>query len=325
MLFARDSCPTGNDYDDSYMGARISSVFVILVTSSFGVFLPILSSRYSIIRLPHWVFFGAKYFGGGVILATGFIHLLAPSNKYLTSECLSSGFKDYPWAYAIALLALFTIFFIEVLAFHLVDRKIEQQCTDCPCGVEEFLTDDISLSSNERLIKDEEWKQNQEAYYGQLVSTFILEFGIIFHSIFIGLTLAVSGEEFKTFYIVLIFHQAFEGLGLGTRVSTTVWPADKQWLPYFFGACYGLTTPLAIAVGLGVRTSYPPGSSIAIITRGIFDSFCAGVLIYSGIVEMMAHEFLFCDEFKGTPGRQYLAYLLMCAGVGLMALLGYWI
>lgn len=40
-----------------------------------------------------------------------------------------------------------------------------------------------------------------------MTAIFILEFGVIFHSIFIGLTLAVAGDEFITLYVVLVFHQ----------------------------------------------------------------------------------------------------------------------
>src|SRR5699024_42937 len=54
----------------------------------------------------------------------------------------------------------------------------------------------------------------------QIGGILFLEFGIIFHSVFVGLTLAVAGDEFKTLYIVLVFHQLFEGLGLGTRLAT---------------------------------------------------------------------------------------------------------
>jgi solute carrier family 39 (zinc transporter), member 1/2/3 len=50
-------------------------------------------------------------------------------------------------------------------------------------------------------------------FTAQMTAIFILEFGVIFHSIFIGLTLALSGEEFRTLYVVLVFHQTFEGLG----------------------------------------------------------------------------------------------------------------
>ena len=92
-----------------------------------------------------------------------------------------------------------------------------------------------------------------ETYAAQMTGIFILEFGVIFHSIFIGLTLAVSGAEFVTLYIILTFHQAFEGLGLGARLATVPWPKSKTMTPYILAIAYGLSTPIAIAIGLGIR------------------------------------------------------------------------
>ena len=37
----------------------------------------------------------AKYFGSGVIIATAFIHLLAPAYSELTSPCLGAAWQDY--------------------------------------------------------------------------------------------------------------------------------------------------------------------------------------------------------------------------------------
>lgn len=71
-------------------------------------------------------------------------------------------------------------------------------------------------------------KERIEEYMAQLTSVFILEFGVVFHSIFIGLTLAVSGDKFVTLYIVLVFHQMFEGLGLGSRLAMILWPRSKH-------------------------------------------------------------------------------------------------
>ena len=68
-----------------------------------------------------------------------------------------------------------------------------------------------------------------------------LEFGVMFHSVFIGLALAVSGDEFKSLYIVLVFHQMFEGLGLGTRIATTNW-ARHRYTPWILAICYTLYT-----------------------------------------------------------------------------------
>ena len=164
-----------------------------------------------------------------------------------------------------------------------------------------------------------------EDYKAQMTAIFILEFGIVFHSVFIGLTLAVAGSEFTTLFIVIIFHQTFEGLGLGSRLALAPWPKSRRWTPYILGLGYGLSTPLAIAIGLGVRKTYPPGSQTTLIVNGVFDSISAGILIYTGLVELMAHEFMFSTAMrKAKAGMLLSAFGLMCLGAGLMALLGKW-
>jgi zinc transporter 1/2/3 len=156
-----------------------------------------------------------------------------------------------------------------------------------------------------------------EGYSAQLTAIFILEFGVIFHSIFIGLTLAVAGDEFTTLYIVLVFHQMFEGLGLGARLADVPWPKSKRWTPYLLGLSYGLSTPIAIAIGLGVRQSFAPESTNTLLINGIFDSISAGILIYTGLVELMAHEFMFSPYMAHGPvSRTLKAFALMILGAG---------
>ena len=158
-----------------------------------------------------------------------------------------------------------------------------------------------------------------------MTAIFILEFGVIFHSVFIGLTLAVAGDNFNVLYIVLVFHQTFEGLGLGSRLATAKWPRKKSWLPWVLGGAYGLTTPIAIAVGLGVSSTFAPNSPTTSVVNGVFDSISAGILIYTGLVELMAHEFMFNPEMRKSSIKMMLfAYLCMCIGAAIMALLGKW-
>lgn len=160
----------------------------------------------------------------------------------------------------------------------------------------------------------------------QLGSIFILEFGIIFHSVFIGLSLAVSGPEFTSLYIVLVFHQLFEGLGLGTRIAVAPWPQRKSWIPWVLCVAFALTTPIAICIGLGVRHTYPPGSHRALVTNGIFDSISAGILLYVGLVELIGSEFLHNEDVQKAGTKKVLfAYGCMCAGAALMALLAKWV
>ncbi|GAP88833.1 putative plasma membrane low affinity zinc ion protein [Rosellinia necatrix] len=189
------------------------------------------------------------------------------------------------------------------------------------------LPNDVSYppGGRDHLGHHREHENDPAALASQLTAIFILEFGVVFHSVFIGLTLAVAGEEFTVLYIVLVFHQTFEGLGLGSRLAAAQWPQSKQWLPYLLGFGYAISTPISIAIGLGVRETLQPGSSNALIVNGIFDSISAGILIYTGLVELLAHEFMF-NEHMRNAGIKIQLYALSCVafGAGVMAILAIW-
>lgn len=95
-------------------------------------------------------------------------------------------------------------------------------------------------------------------------------------------------------------------------------------MPYFLCATYGLTTPIAIAIGLGLRTQYNAASQTANIVSGVLDSISAGILIYTGFVELLARDFLFNPD-RTNDDRQ-LTFMVVCVllGAGIMALLGKW-
>lgn len=166
---------------------------------------------------------------------------------------------------------------------------------------------------------------SQAEFAAQLTALFVLEFGVIFHSIFIGLTLAIS-DNFIILFIVLVFHQTFEGLGLGSRLATATWPSDRRrWMPYLLGGLYAITTPLSIAVGLGVRSSLQTQGTTMLLINGIFDAISGGILMYTGLVELLAHEFMFNPQMRNAGlGMQLFAYACVATGVALMALLAKW-
>ncbi|KAI9648968.1 low-affinity Zn(2+) transporter zrt2 [Ciborinia camelliae] len=385
------TCGSGNEFDGR-MGLRISSIFVIGFGSMMGALLPIAAARSKKLNVPPLAFFITKYFGSGVIIATAFIHLLAPASANLTSPCLTGPITEYDWAEGIALMTIFSMFFIELMASRfdvfgeeshdleaadpakdLIKRSTRNEKLDALKGSSPSegsshreiadsrpasnaaLENDNDISDNpipsageeperssipgrqddlsyppggeDHLGHQREHREDSDIdhFAAQMTALFILEFGVIFHSIFIGLTLAVTGDEFTILYIVLVFHQTFEGLGLGARLATAQWPKTKNWMPWALGAAYGFTTPIAIAIGLGVRTTFAPGSQKTMIINGVFDSISAGILIYTGLVELMAHEFMFNPEMRKSSMKMMLfAFGCMCAGAGLMALLGKW-
>ncbi len=166
---------------------------------------------------------------------------------------------------------------------------------------------------------------SHSGYASQLTALLILEFGVVFHSLFIGLSLAGTGE-LTILLIVISFHQFFEGLGLGSRLATANWPQDwKAWTPMAMALGYSITTPLGIAIGLGVKQSLADNAARSQLVNGVFDATSGGILLYTALVELLAHEFMFNPEMRKASLRiQMLAFGCVAAGAGLMALLGKW-
>ncbi|KAH7885879.1 ZIP-like iron-zinc transporter [Phlebopus sp. FC_14] len=335
------NCGSGGGAD-SYFQLRIASVFIILCGSSFGALFPVLAKKTTWLRLPTAVFEFAKYFGSGVIIATAFIHLLSPALDELGSPCLSPAWQEYPYALALAMLSLFLIFIVELIAFRWGTAKLAALGLNHDAhghGIGGHAAHGPEGSPVPRLAGDLESEKmdpendveashkgprHNSSALAQIVGVLILEFGVLLHSLLIGLTLAVD-PDFKILFIVVIFHQTFEGLGIGTRLAFMELPSRYNYVPIYLAVLYAITTPIGIAAGLGIRTTYNPDSTTASIVSGVMDSLSAGILLYTGLVELLAHEFLFNKEMtNASNGKVAYAVICMMLGWGLMALLGEW-
>ncbi|KAF7344750.1 hypothetical protein MVEN_01635700 [Mycena venus] len=112
------------DNGDSFLGLRVASVFVILFCSTAGTLFPILAKRSTWLHVPKSVFDFTKYFGSGI--ATAFIHLLSPALDELSSDCLSPGWKEYPYALALRLLSIMSIFILELVALRWSTARLKK-------------------------------------------------------------------------------------------------------------------------------------------------------------------------------------------------------
>ncbi|EHA24914.1 hypothetical protein ASPNIDRAFT_40838 [Aspergillus niger ATCC 1015] len=307
---------SGNDYN-GHLGARISAIFVILITSSACTLFPVVAKRIPRWNIPYPVYLFARYFGTGVIVATAFIHLLDPAYGSIGSTTcvgVSEHWADYSWCPAIVLVSVLMVFLIDVASEVYVERVY---------GVEREYDATDRFLAQANLIQSDDEIESERSFRKDIAAFLILEFGIIFHSVIIGLNLGVTGDEFTTLYPVLVFHQAFEGLGIGARMSALRF-GRHWWLPWVLCMAYGLTTPISIAIGIGVRTTYNSGSRTANIVQGVLDAVSAGILIYSGLVELLARDFLFDPD--RAKRRSHLLGMIFCVllGAGIMALIGKW-
>jgi len=88
---------------------------------------------------------------------------------------------------------------------------------------------------------------------------------------------------------------------------------------------FALVTPVGMAIGIGVLDQFNGNDPSTLIAIGTLDAFSAGILIWVGVVEMLA-----ADWFQGGPladasiGRIGIAGLAFVAGAALMSLLGKW-
>ncbi|GAA6059828.1 hypothetical protein JCM10212_003740 [Sporobolomyces blumeae] len=341
------------------LGLRIGALFIILATSLVATMFPVISRRVGAMRrhIPSGVFEFAKFFGSGVILATGFIHLLEPATDALGSTrsnggCLADGWDEYPYAFGICLVSLYMVFVIQIVAFRLgsarlaklgqgprhihvaghgghvdeadyqADRSSDESPINSSIDKEKGVNNDSSSSL------DQAWNDasEQNPMIAQIMGVTTLEFGVCFHSVIIGLTLAVTEDsEFNILFIVLIFHQMFEGLGLGSRLAFLKLPEGKGWIPFAGALIYSTMTPIGIAIGLGVREGLSMDAAPATIASGVLDAISAGVLLYTATVELIAHEFIFNKTYHSCSWTR-LSFALVCFafGAGIMALLGKW-
>ncbi|KAK2741036.1 hypothetical protein FQN57_005773 [Myotisia sp. PD_48] len=160
----------------------------------------------------------------------------------------------------------------------------------------------------------------------QLLQCLLLEAGILFHSIFIGMALSVAtGANFLVLLVAISFHQTFEGFALGARISALIpelFPASSP-KPWLMALAYGATTPIGQAIGLGLHNLYDPASMHGLIMVGLTNAFSSGLLLFAGLVELLAEDFLSDRSYEVLRGRSRIeACCAVAAGGLLMAAVG---
>ncbi|ERS96495.1 hypothetical protein HMPREF1624_07410 [Sporothrix schenckii ATCC 58251] len=156
-----------------------------------------------------------------------------------------------------------------------------------------------------------------------MLQCMLLEAGILFHSVFIGMALSVAtGPAFVVFLVAIAFHQCFEGLALGSRIAAIHFPR-ASYRPWLMVLAYGGTTPLGQAIGLVVHNLYDPMSQTGLLMVGIMNAISSGLLLFAGLVQLLAEDFLTEKSYTTLHGRRRTqAFVSVVAGATLMALVG---
>ncbi|CBI20663.3 unnamed protein product, partial [Vitis vinifera] len=295
---------------------KFVAIAAILVAGVSGVAIPLVGKKRRFLRTDGNLFFAAKAFAAGVILATGFVHMLPDGSTALSDSCLPKNpWSKFPFSGFFAMVSALATLVVDFVGTQYYERKQERtQATKDPNGK-------VHGHGHSHGFGLEDGDEEDGGIRHVVVSQ-VLELGIISHSVIIGLSLGVSQSPctIRPLIAALSFHQFFEGFALGGCISQ----AQFKTLSTTLMACFfAITTPAGIAFGTAISSSYNPDSPRALVIEGIFDCVSAGILIYMALVDLIAADFL-SKRMKCNVRLQVLSYLMLFLGAGMMSALAIW-
>ncbi|RWV99125.1 hypothetical protein GW17_00037989 [Ensete ventricosum] len=121
---AADEC-----WDDAAaLTLKLVAIVAILVAGVVGVAIPLAGRKRRLLRTDGGVFVCAKAFAAGVILATGFVHMLHDAQSALTSPCLpTSPWRRFPFPGFVAMAAALGTLVLDFAATQFYERKHREE------------------------------------------------------------------------------------------------------------------------------------------------------------------------------------------------------
>ncbi|XP_052202048.1 zinc transporter 1-like [Diospyros lotus] len=314
---------------------KLAAIASILVASAVGVSLPVLGRIVPALRPESNLFFVIKAFAAGVILSTGFIHVLPDAFESLTSPCLNENpWANFPFTGFVAMVAAIGTLMVDSFATsyynksHFVKPKPLTADGERELGehtghvhVHTHSTHGHAHGAAFDLQEDPNSENSSDLHRHRVISQ-VLELGIVVHSVIIGISLGASEspKTIKPLVAALTFHQFFEGMGLGGCISQAKFKSRAVMLMSIF---FSLTTPIGIVIGFGISNIYLENSPTALIVEGVFNAASAGILIYMALVDLLAADFM-NPKVQSNLKLHLANNVSLLLGAGCMSLLAKW-
>ncbi|KAF2129073.1 Zinc/iron permease, partial [Dothidotthia symphoricarpi CBS 119687] len=352
----KPDCGTNIDDEVYNLPLHIAAIFIVFLASITGAGFPVFARRAKWMKIPLKVFFVCKHFGTGVLIATAFVHLVPTAFASLTNPCLPNLFTKRFTAMpgAIMLSSLLTLFAINMWLdtrtgghSHGSATGLEFAGDLAPSDIEPGLRisvphqgrHDSNKTTNVRdadgnwtlvnipppradVDEDVEHEVDPLILKKQSLQITLIEGGILFHSVFIGITVSVTANGFITLLIAIVFHQIFEGLGLGSRIAAVPYPRGS-WKPWVLVTAYGTTAPIGQIIGLATRSTYDPNSAFGLVLVGVCNAISSGLLIYASLIGLLAEDFLSEEANRTLTGKdKTAAFCFVLMGATVMTIVG---
>ncbi|XP_054798791.1 zinc transporter 6, chloroplastic [Prosopis cineraria] len=307
---------------------KVISIFVIFFTSMLGMSLPVLLARYFQGKsLYDKAIVVIKCFAAGVILSTSLVHVL-PDAFAALSDCQVASmhpWKDFPFAGLVTLIGALMALFVDIAASsHVEHAHSHAQTQYALVGAQEKL-ESGELKAELGASCERERQAEEMAKLKQRLVSQVLEIGIIFHSVIIGVTMGMSQNvcTIRPLVAALAFHQIFEGMGLGGCVAQAGFSFGTTAYMCFM---FSVTTPMGIILGMMLfsLTGYDDSNPKALIMEGLLGSISSGILIYMALVDLIAVDFFHSKLMSSDPRLKKASFVALTLGSTAMSILALW-
>ncbi|XP_027337826.1 zinc transporter 6, chloroplastic [Abrus precatorius] len=305
---------------------KVVSVFTIFVTSMAGVSLPVMLARYFQGKsLYDMAILVIKCFAAGVILATSLVHVL-PDAFAALSDCQVASrhpWKDFPFAGLVTLGGALMALVVDAVASSHVEHA-HYAAMEAEEKEDEWRMEFVGGGGGGGDDSDSERVEELARLKQRLVSQ-VLEIGIIFHSVIIGVTMGMSQNvcTIRPLVAALAFHQIFEGMGLGGCIAQAGFNFGTMAYMCFM---FSVTTPMGIILGMVLFsiTGYDDSNPNALIMEGLLGSVSSGILIYMALVDLIAVDFFHNKLMNSNMWLKKVSFIALTLGSAAMSVLALW-
>lgn len=323
-------------------GLQVISMVVIFLTSLIGISSPVILSRIIYGRTNHEsVVLLIKCFSAGVILSTSLVHVL-PDAYNAMGDCDVSTrhpWRDFPFAGLVCAIGALLALFVDVVAtsshshHHFAEEENEMRKFKYQAIEKGIIGQGYSRNNEED--EGENQKENEKEKQKQKMVSKLLEVGIIFHSVIIGVTMGMSQNRctIQPLIAAVSVHQLFEGMGLGGCIAQAEFGVVST---IYMCLMFSMTTPLGIGLGMVIfkLTGYDENNPNTLISEGLLGSLSSGILLYMALVNLIAVDFFHDDSrttmlsswsssSSGLSLKKY-CYFALVLGFSSMSLLALW-
>ncbi|PKA67103.1 Zinc transporter 6, chloroplastic [Apostasia shenzhenica] len=326
---------------------KLFSIFIILASSAAGISSPVALARlFSGKPTYAHALLVIKCFAAGVILSTSLVHVLPDAFDALADCQVASQhpWRDFPFSGLVTLIGALLALLVDITAS---SQATEEATKYMRIGVKEVRKGegkpeqsgsaamemaaiachghgDHGEEAIDLRLEGMEEEERMAKLKQRMVSQ-VLEIGIIFHSVIIGVTMGMSQNRctIRPLVAALAFHQIFEGMGLGGCIAQAGFGLATVGFMCFM---FSVTTPMGILLGMLFfhMTGYDDSSPSSLILEGLLGSLSSGILIYMALVDLIAVDFFHNKAMSSNSRLKKSSYVALLLGSAAMSVLALW-